>query len=267
MISVLIAAVMALVAPIATDAVNHRPGTVFHILDSKFHFEGGPSAPTREITVSNHPGINDSFTILHEIDYVGLGHLRTTIPVYRPFLAGQNVPFQPEGEFGRANITLKHFNRSLNIISNCLPKIFYLPRNFRIAANDNIFNSEFACCDIGPCAAFMRFFCNPICFPHRIGRMAGVLDSAARQDDLPEQESRTDNGDPKTPLCPKCAIFSSISRAPLGAKIAFSFPFWFIAWGFVIEGIDGQISGRRRARPFLLLVGILISGIPLFMGI
>lgn len=46
---------------------------------------------------------------------------------------------------------------------------------------------------------------------HSLGGFVGIFNGLASKDDLPEEEGRTYSGDPKTVLCPKCAIFSSVS--------------------------------------------------------
>ena len=112
----------------------------------------------------------------------------------------------------------------------------------------------------------LRSFGNFISNIHRLGGFASVFDSFPSQHDLPHQKARPDNGDPNTPLCPKCAIFGSLSSSPLGAKVAFVFPIRSIAWGFVLFGF-GEIGPRRDLRIRYVFVGIAILLMPLFIGI
>jgi hypothetical protein len=106
-----------------------------------------------------------------------------------------------------------------------------------------------------------------VSFAHRFGSQARILDGLSGKDDLPKQEPRPDSGNPKAALCPKCAIFPSISRAPLSAKVAFSFPLWVFAGGAIFEGLGVGLSRKRRVSLGWIVCGGAIGLIPLFLGI
>lgn len=82
-----------------------------------------------------------------------------------------------------------------------------------------------------------------------------------------EQAENAEGTDPKTPLCPKCAIFSSVSRAPLGAKLAFAAAFWIPAWFAILEGFGAGFVSRGGIKAKWLVGGVAIGLVPLFLGI
>ncbi|SKB59084.1 hypothetical protein SAMN06295920_10479 [Rhizorhabdus histidinilytica] len=92
------------------------------------------------------------------------------------------------------------------------------------------------------------------------GRLLGSKHSLTRVMESGEQSNEAANGDPETPLCPKCAIFGGLSRAPLGAKIAFVVPIWLMAWLAIFDGFN-------RRRLLWIAGGIAIFGIPLLLGV
>lgn len=83
----------------------------------------------------------------------------------------------------------------------------------------------------------------------------------------PEQANDAAQSDPKTPLCPKCAILGGLSRAPLGAKVAFVSAFWIVAWGAIFVGLGIDPRWPRRIDFRWLVGGIAIGLMPLFIGI
>ena len=108
---------------------------------------------------------------------------------------------------------------------------------------------------------------NGIRIDHRLGGIAGVSDRPSRQYYLPKQERRADYGDPEAPLCPKCAIFGSVSRLPLGAKVALILSFWIIAWGAIIEGLGYGPSRRRGFKLNWFVGGETVGLIPFLTGL
>jgi len=110
--------------------------------------------------------------------------------------------------------------------------------------------------------------CSQFSFGRILGDFVGLSGGFPSLEIEPQRYGETDRpeeGDPETPLCPKCAIFGGLSRAPLGAKIGFVVPFWVMAWLSFFKGLD-MFSDRRNGS--LFVVGsIAIAGIPLFIGI
>lgn len=89
----------------------------------------------------------------------------------------------------------------------------------------------------------------------------------ARKNNGYEEADVSGGGSPDTPLCPKCALFPSLSRAPLGAKIAFVTAFWLPAWYAIFEGVGVGLTLRRSINFKWLVGGIAIGLMPLFIGI
>ena len=108
---------------------------------------------------------------------------------------------------------------------------------------------------------------NGVSFSHGLSGLACIFHRFAREHDLPQQQGRTDYADPNAPLCPKCAIFGGIGRAPLSAKIAFALPFWLAAWGAILEGLGVGLSRKRRLSLSWLVGGMAVGLIPFLLGI
>lgn len=112
---------------------------------------------------------------------------------------------------------------------------------------------------IRPQLQSVGFSCNIIGF-------LGTIQREASLNDGDEQSEYAYTGDPNSPLCPKCAVFPGLSRAPLGAKIALVSPFWLFAWFAIFEGLGVgiRIDGRFKLKWFVS--GVAVGLVPFFAG-
>ena len=246
--------------------------------DSGNAFECRKVAFSENVAVRHNPGPNKSLSLnRQEPHFVFTKRALSNLRCNQSFVAGEKLSFGWNGRFYSAvesNLGIidsrskqreayegcNFIRRGLSSMANFDDKLGYLPKY-------NIPDFNFTEPDIWAELKGRKILRNAVGFPHCIGSFASVFNSFAREGDLPQQEAGPDNGDPDTPLCPKCAIFSSLSSAPLGAKIAFALPFWLVAWGAILEGVGVGLSRRRRFNLLWLLGGVAIGLIPLFLGI
>ena len=175
-------------------------------------------------------------------------------------------------DFSVARVCMRgHFGKwprpNFYIIRRGLSAIVDLADMLVLAANLEVSDAMVFGGDIRSELSFCSISGNLIGLSHRFGRFAGIFDRLPGKNDLPKQQGGSDDPDPDAPLCPKCAILGGVGRAPLSAKIAFSLPFWLVAWGAILEGLGLGISRRRSFNPFWLFSVIAVGLIPLLVGI
>lgn len=138
---------------------------------------------------------------------------------------------------------------------------------FNAYGNHGIVHRAFVCKHLNPYREYMRAHIRKgdlIALLHGYAGIARINHSLTGVIQGPEQADSSGDGNPETPLCPKCAILSGPRSYPLGTKIAFILPLWILAGHAVFKGLGWGSSPRRNLK--WLIGGIAIGLIPLLFG-